>query len=269
MNLPRVGAAVLMMALAIGTATPALAGQVPYDDPQSSGSLTLCDSQGHELRSGSTSTQPLAPLVIGSTQAPADYRTGATATLLAYQPREGLAPGQWSGELLTGASRYTTPSHPTVAALPQDLSLGTYVQDFPTQWDGLVQLRVYLGARDKQIYKQKYDTADLKVEKGRWTMVRGGGGSCSSGKAIAVAEILGVAATPTPAAVGVTSPASGSPQPSSSSTTTPASSATSAVNSSSSRDVGGGYVLPLVGGGFVALLVAGVSLLVRRRPASS
>lgn len=265
------GFATVLTTLLLGVA-PADAEQVPYTDPQSSGSLTLCDAQGHEIRSGSIRTQPLAPLIVGSTAVPPDYAKGGTAILLAYQPRSGLGAGQWSGELMTGSARFTTPLHPAVVGLPDDLSLAAFVTDFPTQWNSLVQLRVYLGAPGKPVYKQRYDTADLKVDGESWTLVRGGGGSCGAGRAVAVADILGVASTSAPTSAATTSTATTTiPSPRGRAVALPTTSSTTRPvgDASSARGVGGGYVLPLVGGGLVVLVVAGISLLVRRRQATS
>jgi hypothetical protein len=276
LRVPRSVTGTLLAAVAgvalLTSAPPAAAEQVPYTDERSTGALTLCDSTGHELRAGALTARPLAARVVGGTAAPTTYAGGrATATLYGYQPRQGLDPAQWSGELLTGASRFADPHHPAVAVLPEDTTLGQYVADFPPSWDGLVQLRVYLGAPGAPLLSQRYDSADLRVTGGSWALVRGGGGSCAGARAVAVATLLGVQASSVPstpatpargAAVRPPSSSGGSSTGSGSS----AESSSAAVPASSSSGLSG-LLLPLGGGLLVFLLVSGAGVLRRRRKA--
>ena len=175
---------------------PAQAADVPYSDPSSTGSLSLCGADGAALTGGPLASGPPAVLAVGSSAAPQDYATqGATATLLAFQPRSGLDPAQWSGELVTGASRYADPKHPAARSVPADLSLAGFAADFPPSWDGLIQLRLYLGAPGQPVRSGKYDSADVRVVGDRWELVRGGSASCVGVRATPLAQLLGVPVT--------------------------------------------------------------------------
>lgn len=241
------------------------AADVPYDDPASAGSLTLCDAQGHEVRGGALTDRPLAAKAVLQSKAPDGYDGHeATATLLAFQPRQGVAPGQWSGEFVTGPSRWTGPV-PAVAGALDDLTVGELANDFPPAWNGFLQLRVYLGAPGRQAYRLRYDTADIKVDGDRWTLVRGGGADCGAAKAVTVAQLLGVAPTSTP------SPVPAKPRPATSTSATPAAALPGSSSSGPAAQrsaAGGGFVLPVAGGLLVALLTLGVTSLVRRRSTS-
>lgn len=190
---------------------PADAADVPYVDPSSTGALSFCGADGSSLSGGTLTDGPFAVTTLASSATPSDYAVpGATATLYAYQPREALAPAQWSGELMTGASRYADVAHAAVKALPADLSLGGFVADFPPAWNGLVQLRVYVGAPGQPIRSGKYDSADVQVSGDSWTLLRGGHSSCAQVKATPLAQLLGVpVVTPTSTAVPKSGAAAG------------------------------------------------------------
>jgi hypothetical protein len=152
------------------------AGSVPYTDGQSAGSITLYDQAGHQITQGSITAHPFAYSAVSSMRAPAGYdKDGRKATLLAYQPREGANPAQWSGDTLTASTVYSDPAHPTATATAKDFSLKDYLDTYPTLWGGMVQLRIYLGAPDVPTYNDKYATADLRVDGDTWTMIRSGG----------------------------------------------------------------------------------------------
>jgi hypothetical protein len=185
--------AVVIMSIAPASASTS----VPYDDPSVVGYLGLCDASGHQITHGSIHTTPLAWRAVSSSAAPAPYNApGRTATLYAYQPRKGLPPGEWSGEQLTATSRYTNPAHPMVATTSRDDSLAYFTSDFHPAWDGLVQLRIYLGAPDQEPYSYRYAALDLKVTGSTWHAVEGGAVSCHDGSAVSVASILLPSPTP-------------------------------------------------------------------------
>jgi hypothetical protein len=268
------------------SAGPSSADTVPYRDPSAVGSLTLCDTSGHELTSGTTGFAPFAWRIIGSTPAQAPYNgPGRTATLFAYQPMQNVDPSNWFGQALTGSARYTDAAHPMAAATPADLSLDNYLVAYPTKWDDLVQLRLFVGAPNRPTYFSTYDAATLKVTGKSWTLVQGGGGSCASGTAVSNEMVLpSVASMPTPhsypsAAVPATHSSSGSTaskasKSAKSSTSSNRSAATTGSNSgadgSSTPSVDGspvsnesassgssGTPLGLIAGIFLAVLIVG------------
>jgi hypothetical protein len=84
-----------------------------------------------------------------------------------------------------------------------DGSLADYLADFPTMLDGLVQLRIYLGAPGQPAYTLKYAATDLKVSGDTWTVARGASVSCTTGSAVSLEALLpaahkAAAATTTP-----------------------------------------------------------------------
>lgn len=162
--------------------TPITTAAVPYDDPQAAGLLTLCSADGEPVTGGRTADTPFADLVVGETGVPAEFDpTGAVATVFAYQPRQGVSPAEFSGSPISAASVLDDPAHPA-AAVPADAwSLGDFVTAFPADWDGYVQLRLYLGTPAAgTLSTSPYDTADLRVDGDTWELVRGGEASCSS-----------------------------------------------------------------------------------------
>lgn len=175
-----------------GTAASAAEG-VPYTDNDVAGSIAFCDAQGHQVTGGRLDDLPFAAFVVSNFAPPAPYnKANAVGTwLTAYQPREGVAPGDWSGEQMTASSFYSDPRFPKAEVLPQDISLRQIVGDFPPQWDGFVQLRMYVKVDNEPVYSQRYPAADIKVAGDTWKLVRGGGVSCTTtGTARSIAHTL-------------------------------------------------------------------------------
>jgi hypothetical protein len=174
-----------------GASTAHAAGSLPWTDTSVTGFIGLCDSQGHSISSGSLDSAPFVTRAVSSVAAPSPYgEAGRTATLYAFQPRQDLAPGQWSGDMLTASTRYSNSAHPTAVATGGDLSLGDFVSEFPPAWDGLVQLRLYLGAPGQPAQTLSYASTTVKVTGSTWTVVSGGNVSCASGQATSIESIL-------------------------------------------------------------------------------
>lgn len=195
---PKRTTAVLRLALltaglaAVLPAVPAVADQVPFTDPNAQGYIGLCDDKGHSITSGSLKDKPFVVLAVSSSSAPTGYepRDAAKATLFAYQPIDGYAPGDWSGQQLTGSSAYSNTQHPMSAGTILDYSMGDFVTAYPPKWDHLVQLRMAFGAPRKAPYFQSYPAAVLKIQGDRWTVVQGGEAPCTAGKAMSTETIL-------------------------------------------------------------------------------
>ncbi|MCW2599073.1 MAG: hypothetical protein JWM02_902, partial [Frankiales bacterium] len=116
----------------------------------------------------------------------------------------------------------------------------------------------------RPLQTQRYDSADLQVSGNRWTLLRGGGGSCRGVKAVAVAQLLGVQASTVPTTSATAAPGAAVPpsQSGSANTSTDGTSAP-ADRASASASTRGGDVVPVVGGLLVVLLAAG-ALILRR-----
>jgi hypothetical protein len=154
---------------------------VPYDDAQSAGLLTLCSADGKSVTEGKVDDQPFAAVVLGETALPSDLDpTGAVATLFAYQPRKGVATSEFSGNALTATAELADPERPAARVEEDAWTIGDFVTAFPADFDGYVQLRLYLGTPEAgTLSDQPYDTADLRVDGDAWELVRGGTGSCA------------------------------------------------------------------------------------------
>jgi hypothetical protein len=217
------GGLLLSLAAPFVGASSALAGfTVPYTDPNSSGTIGLCDKNGHTITSGKISDNPFAWTAVSSAPAAQGYRgVEHKAILIAFLPMQGLDPGYWSGKNLTASSSYTNLAHPMAQATIADGPLKWFVAAFPPRWDGLIQLRLYLSAYNTGTYTTTYPTTDIRVTGNTWTVVRGGTGSCSVGKAVSIEtqkltqeqidRIAGVTPSPTTAAAGAGASSSSSP----------------------------------------------------------
>lgn len=159
--------------------------EAPYSDASASGALTLCNAQGNVVTKGSTKDAPFVSRAVASTAAKGlAAEQGRTATLFAFQPREGAEPGEWSGQQLTAASSYTNAAHPMAQATDEDIPLQSFLVAFPTRWDGFIQLRVYLASPSAP-QGGTYDTADIKVDGDSWERVGPSGtGTCTDGDAV-------------------------------------------------------------------------------------
>jgi uncharacterized membrane protein YgcG len=184
------GLALLGTAVGTGAAGAATPG-VPYTDPDVTGYIGLCDQAGHQVTSGSLAAAPFAYRAVSSQAAPAGYNGASrTATLAAYLPMQVLPPGDWSGEQLTATSRYTNPAHPMTAGTTADESLQTFVADFPPEWDGFVQIRMFLGAANQPALTTRYPALDIQVTGSTWTAVGGGPVDCNSGTSESLETIV-------------------------------------------------------------------------------
>lgn len=185
------GAFAVVVAVAIVLLTSRGSDAAPYQDPASLGALTLCDATGKPVTSGSIRTAPFVARAVSSTAAAGPYAVaGRTATLFAYQPREGAEPEEWSGQQLTAAARYSDAAHPTAQATVKDAALADFLAAFPARWHGSVQLRLALAAPDAPP-SARYASLDLVVDGGHWK-VRGtpGKASCTDGEATSTETLL-------------------------------------------------------------------------------
>jgi hypothetical protein len=176
-----VGGVALVAALVFWRVDGEAKTTVPYDDAQSAGLLTLCSADGKAVTGGKVDDQPFADVVLGETALPSNLDpAGAVATLFAYQPREGVATSEFSGNALTATAEIADPARPAARVEEDAWTIGDFVTAFPADFDGYVQLRLYLGTPEAgTLSDQPYDTADLRVDGDAWELVRGGTASCA------------------------------------------------------------------------------------------
>ena len=174
-------AAVLATMAGPGSAAHA-AYTVPYTDPQSVGFIVLYDKAGNAVKGGNVKDHPFAWKAVASQKALVPYDgNGRQATLYLYTPHEGRPSTQWSGDNVTAGTGYPDPAHPTTEASTKDYSLQDYLDEFPPKWDGLVQLRMFLGIPGMPVLTTRYSTTDIKVSGQTWSVVGGGPGAGPGG----------------------------------------------------------------------------------------
>ncbi len=201
---------------AASTTASAVSG-VPYTDPRAVGSIGFCNAANQPVTKGSITDNPFVTKAIDSTPAAAPYNgAGETATLFIYQPRQGIEPGEWHGEQFGASSRSSTPQHPTAILTAGDGPLSGPLSDYPPQWDGLMQFRIYLGAPNQPVYSQTYDATSIKISGNTWQVVDGAAVSCGDGQSVSLEQTLASAfpqltASPSsPSATGAAAPKPGS-----------------------------------------------------------
>lgn len=173
-------AAIATLAMAACSSAP----KAPYADHRSMGAIALYGKDGKPVTGGKVADKPFVWKAVSLAKAPADYAvTGRKATLVAIQPRQSLDSEQWDGNFLTAARTYADPDQPTVQATDQDSSLSDFLAGYPPQWNGFVQLRIYLGAPGKPTLNTRYASADLKVDGDKWSLMRGATNAAFSGRA--------------------------------------------------------------------------------------
>jgi hypothetical protein len=272
-------AAALLGAVTLAGIGPAAADSVPYNDPAEVGYIAFCDAHGHSVDGGSLDALPFVAKAISSQQAEAPYNgSGATASLFAYQPREGVTPAEWSGEEISAPSLYSTPAHPTVVTTKGDITMGQFVGDYPPSWDGFVQLRLRVSSASAGSDPYHYAATDIKVDGDSWQVVRGGDIPCSAGKARSLATILAPQAAagklnssdhPAPGNGRSTSSAAsvtGSTTPAPTSGTGPLASSSAVADTASGQSSDGSFPVGYaVLGAVVALLAAALLITQRQR----
>jgi hypothetical protein len=150
------------------------AAKAPWKDSSAQGTITLYDAAGQVMTSGSITTHPFGAKAVGSTPAKSPYDArGRYATLLAYQPRQGADPSEWSGDLMSASTPYSDPAHPTVTETSTDFSLQDFLGKFPPRWKGYIQLRIFIGAPGVPLQSNPYDAVAIKVDGDKWTLVAG------------------------------------------------------------------------------------------------
>lgn len=184
------GVALLFGGIAFAKSATAAGTSVPYTDPNAVGSIGLCDQQGHQISSGSVTTQPFAWRAVSNEPAPAPYNNAErTATLVVFQPQQALPAGDWSGMQMTSSSSYTNPANPMAAATAADQSLADVIAQYPPKWDGFLELRLYLSTANEQA-DNVYPVLNIQVTGNTWQAVGGSSVNCTSGTAESIESAL-------------------------------------------------------------------------------
>jgi len=171
---------------------PAIAvASAPYKDAGAKGFIGFCDKHKKAITSGSIYDQPFIWTAVSSVPPPSVYSgKNGKASLYAFQPRRNVDPAEWLGDQMEAASLYTNARHPMSQAVAPDPPLLTFVQKFPPQWDGLVQLRMIFSKPGVPLGYGSYPATTIHVQGARWSVVDGGTVSCNVGKAISSLQLL-------------------------------------------------------------------------------
>ena len=162
-------AVVAVVGIVLATRSSAQASAIT--DGGSTGGITLYDQAGAPLTTGSVATHPFVAKAVSSIPLPAAYRAaGAKATLLAFQPRQGIPASAWSGDTLTAASPIADPAHPAVVAAATDFSLADFLDEFPARWDGTIELRIFVSAPGLPPMTTSYPSVMLHISGDTWTV---------------------------------------------------------------------------------------------------
>ena len=215
-SIPFAAAAAMAAAVSISPSSVASAGTLPFNDPNVDGLIGFCGHTGQPVRSGTLADAPFVWSALSSSAAPDGYQHGK-ATLYAYQPRQDVDPGQWSGMQLTGSTTFTSAAHPVAQATASDSPLLYFAQAYPPRWDGLVEVRMYFSGMNLPVYSQRYPAAVIQIQGDRWSVVSGGTVACDAGRGVSdETQILGSSVN-TPRSIvvhGGAMPAAGFPAPS-------------------------------------------------------
>jgi hypothetical protein len=148
----------------------------------------LCDKAGNNITHGSVYDKPFAWRAVSSISAPAAVGgLGRKATLYAYQPRKGVDPANWSGQQLGAASAYSSTTVPVAQQTDRDPALSDYLNNYPPQWDRLVELRIYFRASNTPS-ASTYPAGDIRISGTTWTLVNGAKVDCNGGGTVISAE---------------------------------------------------------------------------------
>jgi len=249
--------------------------KVPFTDPDQVGSLTLCNPHEQPITSGSLLSVPFVWRAVSSAPAPKGY---TRATLDLFQPIEYVQPGDWSGYQLTDDAIFSNKTHPMAQATYADAPLIWPDHSMAPHWDGLYELRMVFSSPDTEPWTLTYPTAVIKVTGNTWTLVQGGGSSCTDGTAESVESLLlpkSETAVPkppvkeTPYSKGTKKTKGGSVSPSttqatggSSTTPTSGSSRSASADPAGTSSKGSGSSAGAIAGGLIAaLLLAGATAL--------
>lgn len=152
---------------------------LPHDPSYELGTLAFYDASGARVTHGSLTDDPFSTYAVASTDDP--VTTNTKATLYGYLPVNGVAPGAWSGEVLSASTTFPVvggpaqvtlgANRPVATSANGDTTLDTLTQDYPNaasdSYAGMYQLRV------KTAGNTKWWSADIQVDTGAgtWTQV--------------------------------------------------------------------------------------------------
>ncbi|UQX88399.1 LPXTG cell wall anchor domain-containing protein [Jatrophihabitans telluris] len=174
----------LLGAPALDLGSRAAADSLPYTDPVAKGVIGLCGVDGKPLTAGNIHDKPFVWRAVSSVPAGNSLGgSGRVATLLAFQPRPNTVSAQWNGDTLTATSSYTNPAAPMAQATKIDFTLADFLNEYPAMVDGLIELRMYFGARGVGTDTSSYPATDIRITGDTWSVVRGGAVDCGSGSA--------------------------------------------------------------------------------------
>jgi large repetitive protein len=208
-----VGAGVFLWSTPSGAAAPTPAPYFP-DTAATLGGIDFFDASGTLVTGGSTAS----PFGIAVAKTAPTGVINPKATLYAYTPVNGVAPGAWSGESLSSSTAYpvSTPTdlaslaNPIVTGASGDETLAQYQGDFPNHdtsmtdgYSGVYALRIKITGSGGAV--AGYAAADVLVSGSTWTQIDGGYTSPASGNsgAAATSTVVSSASPVSPTTTGI------------------------------------------------------------------
>lgn len=178
-------AVVLALLTAATAACSSSTAKPPFTDSRSIGAIALYGKDCKPITHGRVKDKPFVRSAVSVPKAPDAYAVpGRKASLVAVQPRRNADPELWDGTLLTAATGYADPAHPTARADAAGSSLADFLAAYPATWNGYVQLRIYLGAPGRPTLSTSYASAALEVDGDTWSLVGGVPNGVPSGKGV-------------------------------------------------------------------------------------
>lgn len=178
-------AAMLALLAVAASACSSSPPKPPFTDKRSVGAIALYGNGCKPVTHGRVKDRPFVRAAVSVPKAPDAYAVaGRKASLVAVQPRPNVDPELWDGTLLTAATTYGDPAHPTARADAKGESLADFLAAYPATWKGFVQLRMYLGAPGRPTLNTSYASADIKVDGDTWSLVGGATDGAPSGKGV-------------------------------------------------------------------------------------
>jgi len=166
-----------------GLAATSARAVTPPADQYAQGYVGLCNKAGQNITSGSVYNKPFVWRAVGSQAAPAPFNSSSRrATLYAFQPRPDVDASQWTGTPMTAASHYTNAAVPMSEATHRDFALSDYLNDYPPEVNGIVELRMLYSSSDTG-YSTGYAASFIQIHGTTWTLIKGGRVNCNAGTA--------------------------------------------------------------------------------------
>ena len=177
-----IGALAVLLSLTVaGAGGSSAASSLPFTDPNASGYIGFCNPSGQQVTSGSINAVPFVWTSVSTFLPPKSYLgNGQNAELNIYQARQGVDPGDWSGEQYSGATFFPNSNAPATQDTIGDPSLAQILKDYPPQWNGMYEIRMFFARANYGLYSNDYPATTIQVTGSTWHVIQGGPVNCKA-----------------------------------------------------------------------------------------